>query len=336
MTLFKSSCNNLVLAIASPYAPGAGEIQVEPGGGAALAAQIARDGFPPVSASAPVRFTAFLKSAQDGAGRTVVPDGQLVPTTLTVYTATGVDTTLDRLTGVAVDPGQIDQPFGVGDGVGFGMTGRHLWEYQNALHNIEAGGGAPIGIGGTVGGGTTGDLLYVGAGGLLSQVAVSGLVKGNGTTFAPASSGVDYLAPAGSGAALTNLNASALASGTVPPDRMPVFGQIRFTWGVLPAPTNGVITVDWLAADRWYGTLPNTSVEFAFTNVPPAGTIQVLTLYLTQPAAGAPCVPTWPVAGRFPGNLAPNLSGNGKTDVVSVVLGPTGSTFDIVLAYGNI
>lgn len=336
MTLFKSSCNNLVLTVAAPYAPGSGMIQVEPGGGTALAGQIARDGFPPVSAAAPVRFTAFLASGQDGSGRTVVPDGQLIPTTLTVYTATGVDTTLDRLTGVAADIGQIDQPFGIGDGVAFGMTGRQMWEYQNALHAIEAGGGAPIGIGGTVGGGTTGELLYVGAGGVIAQAPATGLVKGNGTTFGAAAAGVDYLAPNGSGSALTNLNASALNSGTIPTARMPIFGQILCTWQPLPAPSGGVITIDWSVADRWYGTLPNTSVTFAYVNVPPAGTVQVLTLRLTQPASGATCVVTWPTGSLFPNGSAPSLSGNGKSDTVSILLVRDGISFDTVLAYPNV
>ncbi len=52
--------------------------------------------------------------------------------------------------------------------------------------------------------------------------AINGLVKSNGTTISAATAGTDYLAPNGNGSALTNLNASNLASGTVPTARIDV------------------------------------------------------------------------------------------------------------------
>ncbi len=52
--------------------------------------------------------------------------------------------------------------------------------------------------------------------------AINGLVKSNGTTISAATAGTDYLAPNGNGSALTNLNASNLATGTVPTARIDV------------------------------------------------------------------------------------------------------------------
>ncbi|MFN8886486.1 MAG: hypothetical protein ACK5WF_03425, partial [Cyclobacteriaceae bacterium] len=52
--------------------------------------------------------------------------------------------------------------------------------------------------------------------------AINGLVKSDGTTISAATAGTDYLAPNGNGSALTNLNASNLASGTVPTARIDV------------------------------------------------------------------------------------------------------------------
>ncbi len=52
--------------------------------------------------------------------------------------------------------------------------------------------------------------------------AINGLVKSNGTTISAATAGTDYLAPNGNGSALTNLNASSLATGTVPTARIDV------------------------------------------------------------------------------------------------------------------
>ncbi len=52
--------------------------------------------------------------------------------------------------------------------------------------------------------------------------AINGLVKSNGTVISAATAGTDYLAPNGNGSALTNLNASNLATGTVPTARIDV------------------------------------------------------------------------------------------------------------------
>ena len=50
--------------------------------------------------------------------------------------------------------------------------------------------------------------------------AINGLVRSNGTTISAAVAGTDFLAPNGNGSALTNLNASNLSSGTLPPARI--------------------------------------------------------------------------------------------------------------------
>lgn len=50
--------------------------------------------------------------------------------------------------------------------------------------------------------------------------SVTGLLKGDGTGVSAAAAGADYLAPTGDGSGLTGLNASALASGTVPNARI--------------------------------------------------------------------------------------------------------------------
>ncbi len=52
-------------------------------------------------------------------------------------------------------------------------------------------------IGQAVPGGTAGAVLYVGAGSVLAQAAVTGLVKGTGTAYAAAVAGTDYIASAG-------------------------------------------------------------------------------------------------------------------------------------------
>jgi hypothetical protein len=71
-----------------------------------------------------------------------------------------------------------------------------------------------------------------------TTTSINALLKGNGATVAAAAAGADYLAPNGSGAGLTNLNASSITSGTLNALRLPNSGVTASSY------TNANITVD--------------------------------------------------------------------------------------------
>jgi microcystin-dependent protein len=71
------------------------------------------------------------------------------------------------------------------------------------------------GFTGTVATSTTTPAITIGT-------SVTGVLKGDGTGISPATAGTDYLAPNGDGSGLTNLNASSVASGTLPTARLDV------------------------------------------------------------------------------------------------------------------
>lgn len=85
-------------------------------------------------------------------------------------------------------------------------------------------------IGQSVPGGIAGDILYVGAGSVLAQAAVTGLVKGTGTAYVAATAGTDYIAAAGVAGGQT------LSGGTAAGDN----ARIRSTTSA----TKGYVLVD--------------------------------------------------------------------------------------------
>lgn len=97
------------------------------------------------------------------------------------------------------------------------------------------------------GGGGSGGLVDPGANGIVKRTSLN--------ITAPAVAGTDYLSPGGSGASLTALNASALASGTIPDARFPA---------TLPA-ISGVNLTGLSATQLTTGTLPDARLS---SNVP--------------------------------------------------------------------
>jgi hypothetical protein len=79
-----------------------------------------------------------------------------------------------------------------------------------------AGGGTVTSVGLTVptGFSVTGSPVTT-SGSLAITTTLSGVLKGNGSGFVAATAGTDYLTPSGDGGSLTNLNGTAIASGTV-------------------------------------------------------------------------------------------------------------------------
>jgi hypothetical protein len=67
-----------------------------------------------------------------------------------------------------------------------------------------------------------------------TSTSFNSLLKGNGSNVTTATAGTDFLVPTGSGAGLTSLNASNLASGTVPAAQMPALtGDVTSTVGTV-------------------------------------------------------------------------------------------------------
>ena len=78
-------------------------------------------------------------------------------------------------------------------------------------------------------------------------------------------------------------------------------------------------------------------MTFAYSGVPAAGTSQVLTFELTQPASGAACVVTWPSGSVSPGGTLPLQTGMvvGEVDEVVVSLRPSGTAYKTTLVGAN-
>lgn len=139
-------------------------------------------------------------------------------------------------------------------------------------------------------------------------------------------------APDGSAGALIP---RALAPGDLPTALLRINSHYG-TWQPLPSMVGTTITIDWAVSDRWYGTLPTTLIDFAYTNVPASGRGQVLLLRLTQPASGATVPGSWPAGSVFPGGTAHFLTQvNSATDLVTVSLNPGGG-YDTGPAFLNL
>jgi hypothetical protein len=95
---------------------------------------------------------------------------------------------------------------------------------------VDSVAGSSASIGGSIAGATAGRALYVGASGVLAQSgALSGIVKWSAGAPASAVAGTDYLAPNGSGALLTGINAANI-TGTIPAGLLPSTGVSAGTY----------------------------------------------------------------------------------------------------------
>ncbi|MDR3639072.1 MAG: hypothetical protein P4L84_35030 [Isosphaeraceae bacterium] len=141
-----------------------------------------------------------------------------------------------QIMGVAVDPYTLDldpsvpilMSGGIGGGTGGGTftvdatalqgypitttvpTAGNVLTFQSGewVPAAPTAGGGDLMIGGSITGATSGDLLFVGSGSVLAQAAITGLIKWSDTGPEAAVAGTDYLAPGGSGAALTGITVS--------------------------------------------------------------------------------------------------------------------------------
>lgn len=122
--------------------------------------------------------------------------------------------------GSAIAVQEIDGAPTVGGVTGIKVTNGSLTDNGDGTVTIATSGAANLTIGvSTVTGGTAGSILTVGAGPLAQQVAITGLVKGNGTSQPTAAvAGTDYVAPAGNVATATALaaNGANCAAGLAP------------------------------------------------------------------------------------------------------------------------
>lgn len=108
-------------------------------------------------------------------------------------------------------------------------TTNNCAKFNGATGKLIADAGAPCGSGtGTVTAvsvASSNGLAGSSSGGatpaLTLSTTVTGIVKGDGTSLSAASAGTDYLTPSGNGSALTALNASNVASGTLATARLP-------------------------------------------------------------------------------------------------------------------
>ena len=122
--------------------------------------------------------------------------------------------------GSAIAVQEIDGAPTVGGVTGIKVTNGSLTDNGDGTVTIATSGAANLTIGvSTVTGGTAGSILTVGAGPLAQQVAITGLVKGNGTSQPTAAvAGTDYVAPAGNAATASALaaNGANCAAGLAP------------------------------------------------------------------------------------------------------------------------
>lgn len=101
--------NDFSTTLAADHAAGSGTLALAPGSGAAIDAEIARQGAPPLSPSAPIKVTV--------ARRATLVNGLIGPSTVrTIFTATGKAG--DTLTGVSAAEGTADQDFRRNDPAG--------------------------------------------------------------------------------------------------------------------------------------------------------------------------------------------------------------------------
>lgn len=186
MSTFASLINNGQTFLGAAYTAGSGTMTLGTGYGAVIASRLTAAGFPAVSSSAPLRFTAIAAAALNEFGQ-IVQLGLV-----TIFEATGLAG--DVLSGVAAVEGTTDQNFAQGDVIAVLLTAGQIQAIQAAIAALQAG-GAGMQIGGSItGGASTGDILVVGAGPVLAQQATVAVNQG-GTGQATAAAGFNALSP---------------------------------------------------------------------------------------------------------------------------------------------
>lgn len=177
MTTFPSVPSDIQTQLQLAYVAGSGTMTLAQGYGAILAARLAADGFPVVSAAAPLWFTMFAPTAINAYGQ------PLDFTKMAVFEATGLAG--DVLSGVAVLSGWTDQAFPAGSVLVCALTGMHVALLNQAIQALQAA-GISLAIGAAITGATPGDALRVDAAGNLAQGGVyvdpATLKVGVGTT----------------------------------------------------------------------------------------------------------------------------------------------------------
>lgn len=218
MTTFCTPLNNVSTTLGAAYTSGGTSLVVASGQGALF-------GSP--SPSAPVRVTVVALSALDSSGR--ISDR----TKVAVFKATG--RTADTLTGLTLDEGTA-QNFAINDVVAVVNTAKTESDQHTAINALETT-VATLAVDSTVVH-NTGTETVAGAKTFSTApvlASLTGILKASTGVLSAAAAGTDYLSPSGDGSALTSLNASALASGTV--------AVGRGGTGVTSTPANGQLLI---------------------------------------------------------------------------------------------
>jgi hypothetical protein len=135
--------------------------------------------------------------------------------------------------------------------------------------------------------------------------SVDGILKGSSSTVIAAVAGTDYVAPSGSGAALTGITLSQV-SGAAPLASPTFTGQARMDshYGTITADSDAAtITFNMTTSDKHSVTITaNRTLAVTGDQVG-----QSFTLFLTQDGTGSRTV-TWWSGIRWPGGSAPTLT----------------------------
>lgn len=122
--------------LGSAYTAGSGSMTLAATFGAVIAAKLSALGLPPVGTynpptTAPLRFTVIKTSAVDANGLITDMSG------VTIFTATGLNTSTNVLSGVVHDSSTADQNFASGDFLRVFLTARDIAEIHAAIHALE-------------------------------------------------------------------------------------------------------------------------------------------------------------------------------------------------------
>lgn len=132
MTVFKQLLNNVgTLTIGSGgYTPASTVLFLSPGGAAAVLAQATLEGVT-VSASNPLRFVVASAASARLASSTYA--------TFSIFSATGINTGTNQLTGVAAIENSSDRAYSEGDLIYFSDTSGALRDLATAVNALETG-----------------------------------------------------------------------------------------------------------------------------------------------------------------------------------------------------